>query len=45
MRKLSGYRLEQIDEDRRISAVGAFSMFILGAGCGVFWALTLTWLI
>jgi hypothetical protein len=37
--------LDQADEDRRLSAAAAFSMFIFGFGCGAVWTVLLTWLL
>lgn len=36
--------LEQMDEDRRISAAAAFVIFMFGCGCGAFWTIFLTWI-
>lgn len=36
--------LEQLDEDRRISAAAAFVIFMFGCGCGAFWTIFLTWI-
>lgn len=41
---VSAYDLEQMDEDRNLSIVGAFYMFMFGFGCGIFWTVMLTWL-
>lgn len=36
--------LDQIDEDRRLSAAAAFFMFMFGFGCGAVWTILLSWM-